>query len=83
MAAKVNTKFVAILSLTLFTGVASVGGVLWWVLKNDATRLIRKGDEAAAAGDWSKVAKSSPIGFPSSCSIMNRTCSMETSEPFS
>lgn len=51
MAAKVNTKFVAILSLTLFTGVASVGGVLWWVLKNDATRLIRKGDEAIAAGD--------------------------------
>ncbi len=56
MAAKVNTKFVAILSLTLFTGVASVGGVLWWVLKNDATRLIRKGDEAVAAGDL-KVAE--------------------------
>ena len=56
MAAKVNTKFVAILSLTLFTGVASVGGVLWWVLKNDATRLIRKGDEAVAAGEL-KVAE--------------------------
>ena len=51
MAAKVNTKFVAILSISIVAGAAAVGGTLWWILKNDASRLIRRGDEALAAGD--------------------------------
>lgn len=53
MAARVNTRFVLILSFSIFSIVGLVGGL--WVLKirGDATRNIRAGDQLMAQGDYS------------------------------
>lgn len=52
MAAKVNTKFVLILSFVLITLFALVAGTAIFVIKKSGDDYIRLGDTKAAADDW-------------------------------
>lgn len=55
MAAKVNVRFVLILTMALGTAAVILGGLYLLQIRGDATRNLRRGDEALAAGDLKKA----------------------------
>ncbi len=52
MAARVNTRFVLILSFSIFSIVGLVGGLWFLKIRGDATRNINAGDQLMAEGDY-------------------------------
>src|SRR5262245_3375048 len=55
MASRINTKFVLILVAALVLGGGIFGALLFMQYGSDATRNIRQGDAAVAAGDLKKA----------------------------
>ncbi|MEE9533430.1 MAG: hypothetical protein V3W06_03350, partial [Acidimicrobiia bacterium] len=55
MAARVNTRFVLILSFSIVSIVGLVGGLWFLKIRGDATRNINAGDQLMAQGDYSRA----------------------------
>ena len=52
MATRVNTKFVLLLMIVIFTILGGVGALWFLQMRRDAERNVRQGDVAMAAGDY-------------------------------